>query len=65
MKDLVQRVAICPRENVEREFKLVDSPLRQYGTMYECTICGQMVNEMYIIFEERRTKVNNTPQNRK
>ena len=53
------------RENVEREFKLVDKFSRQYGTMHECTICGQMVNEMYIIFEERRTKVNNTPQNRK
>ena len=60
MDNLVQRIAICPRENVSRQFKLIDRFARQYGTNYECVMCGQVVNEAYIIFEEKNRSSHKT-----
>ena len=49
MKDLVNRVAICPRENKKRVFKPTDRFARQFGVTYECQSCGQVVNEMWAV----------------
>jgi len=56
MNNLETRTIICPREKVSRQFKPTDRFARQYGTSYECLICGQVVNEAYIIFEEKQRK---------
>ena len=52
MRDLVSRVIICPRENVRRMFVPTDKFARQFGITYECVICGQVVNEMYLDYEK-------------
>ena len=58
--NLESRTIICPKENISRQFKPVDRFARQYGTMYECIICGQMVNGAYIAFEEKNRNSHKT-----
>ena len=60
MNSLISKIIICPRENKNREFRQVDQFTRQYGVMYKCITCGQVVNEAYIVFEEKHRSSHKT-----